>query len=370
MSGYIKMTLAERVAGKLRQEIGERRWGRELPGIRTLADEMGVSKATMTKALQVLEAWGVVEPVVKGKARRVVESEVLGQVTGVGATPVACPRVVMLTRISYDRLGRVDREFYGHLLRLFEEQGRRVSVVTAATGDMSEDELRCMVADHPADIYVIWNSGEHVARWFRQHRIRAVFVGGQFRPGSACLVSFSGQVVVEQALGHLIGLGHRRIVLPRIGKPDDSGGITLAVQRLFKEAGIQFGPYNMPFWDGDPDGFIDLLRRSFQLTPPTALVVWSAPLVPALWSFMIEQGIRCPEDLSVVLLDDNPLLDTMRPQLDVVEKSPKVLASRMAAKVAELALAQVDDETATQSVLIGGKLRVRGSSRSLVAAVK
>ena len=67
-------TLAEQVAEEIRTGLQAGRWTGRMPGLKTLAVELGVNHKTCESALQLLEAEGTLASQGKGLGRRIVKS--------------------------------------------------------------------------------------------------------------------------------------------------------------------------------------------------------------------------------------------------------------------------------------------------------
>lgn len=74
---------------------------------------------------------------------------------------------------------------------------------------------------------------------------------------------------------HLIGLGHRRIVL--LARADrrlpEPGASERAFLNELEAQNIITGAYNLPEWEETASGMGQLLETLFRFTPPTAIIV-------------------------------------------------------------------------------------------------
>ncbi len=115
----------------------------------------------------------------------------------------------------------------------------------------------------------------------------------------------------------LIAQGHHRIVMLTRSQRTGSGpGINERVfLDLLEAGGIPISPYNLPVWENTREGFHHQLSSLFQLTPPTALIVQEAVLFATVRQFLANQGIRVPEDISIICADPNPNFDWQEPTI-------------------------------------------------------
>lgn len=166
---------------------------------------------------------------------------------------------------------------------------------------------------------------------------------------------------VEQAVRHLVELGHRRIA-HLAGPSTLSTGIarTRAFRQWMFELGgelsddliVEAATYSVE--EGARAGRV-LLERA----QPTAVLAGNDQLAVGLLDAMRERGLRCPEDVSVVGFNDMPYMDKLSPPLTTV-RVPHADIGAEAARILLRRLTQgaVDVSTVTMPV----QLRVRGST--------
>ena len=121
--------------------------------------------------------------------------------------------------------------------------------------------------------------------------------------------------VALQAVGHLISLGHRRIAMIRTS--DTTGAArsadverTLGYRDALTQAGIDYrDDYLVTRVLGVRAGAdsIDVLLALDQ--PPTAVFAYSDELAISALHRLGERGVRVPQDLSIVGVDDHPLAE-------------------------------------------------------------
>jgi DNA-binding LacI/PurR family transcriptional regulator len=119
------------------------------------------------------------------------------------------------------------------------------------------------------------------------------------------------------AVGHLVSLGHCRIVMltrEERRKPTP-GFLEQAFLNELEAQGIPTGPYNLPDWDETPEGFHRLLDSLFLHSPPTALLIQGAQLTVAVLQHFTERGITAPRDVSLVCMDPDPAFVWCQPSI-------------------------------------------------------
>jgi DNA-binding LacI/PurR family transcriptional regulator len=135
---------------------------------------------------------------------------------------------------------------------------------------------------------------------------------------------------IAAATSHLLSLGHRRIVLPlppqtpREGPP---GRFESAFRARMEAAGARVSAdYNLPILQGDPASWQQLLHTLFTITPPTAFILYNGTEAAGLCWFLQRRGLRIPEDVSLVVEADEPVLQWLFPEPSRIEFSPIKLA--------------------------------------------
>jgi LacI family transcriptional regulator len=159
------------------------------------------------------------------------------------------------------------------------------------------------------------------------------------------------------ATRHLLGLGHKRIVLyiadeirPHISVEERTQGYKNAM----REAGLEDA---IAVWHCDTDAAIGRLLGP---DPPTAMIgychVEALQITHAAWS----HGLSIPADLSLIAFNDMGMTMCMTPPLTVVGFD----TNEMGRIGAQLLVSQMGDAAATEpiSVVLSQKLVVRGTT--------
>jgi LacI family transcriptional regulator len=170
---------------------------------------------------------------------------------------------------------------------------------------------------------------------------------------------------IALAVGHLADLGHERIAHLAGPKETTSGrwrreGFRAAMRGrgLKVPAGSirQAGAFTER---AGHDALIGLLDAGI---PFTAVVAANDLLALGTYSALAERGLRCPDDVSVVGFNDMPFADRFAPPLTTVHIPQHELGSR----AADLLIEQVAEERPPgQPVVVDVKLAVRSSTRRL-----
>ena len=155
-------SLVERTTGVLRERIGEGRYGDTLPGEPRLAAQLSVARATLRKALDALADGGCISASLTGKPRRVLVTSRDSKVLGTRSVGVLIPRPL-------DALFVATQHFLRDLAAVTAPDGITfVYHYSAATGHSRPGRLlKALLAEHPADLWLIYEASKPVARFFR-----------------------------------------------------------------------------------------------------------------------------------------------------------------------------------------------------------
>jgi LacI family transcriptional regulator len=167
---------------------------------------------------------------------------------------------------------------------------------------------------------------------------------------------------VEQAVKHLAGLGHRR-VLHLAGPQTTSTGVVR--MRAFTNAVREYGLDEDPaltaaceLW-AEGEGARVLREVLDAGTEFTAVVAGNDLIALGCYDVFRERGLSCPEDISVVGFNDMPLLDKLRPPLTTVG----IPHHQVGVEAARMLLEAINEpDRPTRSVLLPVSLVVRGST--------
>lgn len=166
---------------------------------------------------------------------------------------------------------------------------------------------------------------------------------------------------VEQAVRHLLELGHRRI--GHLAGPSRlSTGVvrTRAFRQWIFELGgdlsdnltIECETYSVE--EGARAG-----RKLLDSASPTAVIAGNDQLAVGLLDVMRERGLRCPEDVSIVGYNDMPYMDKLSPPLTTV----RVPHADIGAEAARILLRRLDQQSMDAgTVSLPVHLQVRGST--------
>ncbi len=323
--------------------------------VRDVAELAGVSTATVSRALHG-------NPSISAATRVKVEqaAEQLGYTIAAAASDRARVAVVM----PY-----IDRWYFAQVLDGVERAfaGKGIVVLIHRLLDL-DDRRRALLGDIPrreADGVLLVNvpPAPDEAQLLADRRIPLVLLG-------ACLpgvhsVEIDDVAAARSATNHLLGLGHRRLGLvsgrpferiPFTAPPERKRGFLLAL----KEAGVPWDPNLEVSADFSVRGAqrvaLALLEREDR---PTAVFAESDEMAFGVMAAARSLGLRIPEDLSIVGIDDHDISESMG--LSTVAQPVRTLGELAALQLAGL-IGHHWDAHAAQRVVVPTLLVVRAST--------
>jgi DNA-binding LacI/PurR family transcriptional regulator len=182
------------------------------------------------------------------------------------------------------------------------------------------------------------------------------------------VVKLDNVLGTRMATEHLIGLGHRRIAvltgIPGLATSEDR---LAGYHEALRSAGIAPNPALELKGDYDQGiAFASTVAAMSGEQPPTALLSFSNMMTVAALHALRHLGLRAPEHLSLIGIDDFEGADLFDPPLSVVETPLRAMAQRSI----ELLLEQIAGRSkpSGKREIYLPKLLIRGSCRAVGAA--
>jgi len=311
-----KLSAAEQTATHLRDWLLNQNATNKIPGVDRLSSELGVSRDTVRRALILLEKSGIIRSGGKGKPRAIVNDPTLESEQ---------PNKSKVLRVKiFPDMNMEQQASYvvAHALKLQQqltEVGCHCQFTDRALSDFDHQPQRISryVADNEADVWIVISAPCDVLEWFEQQSFVTIAWDGRHRhlslPGSGSnLVP-----AIREATRHLISLGHRRIAYlapPIIRQPSISTSGQAFLEELNTRGGSTASSYHLPEFPSDPHGMEIALKEMFRVTPPTALIVGMHSYHLTLLSFLRQNNLRVPEDVSIIAGYMDAKLDWMIPR--------------------------------------------------------
>jgi len=275
-----------------------------------IAKASGVSLATASRALN--DAYGVAA----STRQRVLD---IARQLDYVVSPDAARLAGGATRRVALVVPHIERWFFGELVSGLEHElsAAGLDVLLYHVGD-AEDRAE-FFAELPArrkvDAVVVLALpvGESERLRLELMGVTIVAAGGQ--SAAYPYVRIDDEVAARQAVDHLLRLGHTRIGMISAADPDQPGwpslpGRSQGYYAALAAAGITLDERLVITVDWGGTSGADAMARLLSLpTPPTAVYAHSDEVALGAMRTIRRAGLRIPEDISIVGIDDHPLAD-------------------------------------------------------------
>ncbi|MET7280089.1 LacI family DNA-binding transcriptional regulator [Kribbella sp. NPDC005582] len=153
-------------------------------------------------------------------------------------------------------------------------------------------------------------------------------IDGKTQPAGISGVRLLNYEAEHRATRHLIELGHRRIAMVTGAEKNLESARRLEGYRAaLEEAGIELDDRLVERGGFTADGAIAATRRLVQCSGrPTAIVYGSDKMALAGYGVLAAQGLRIPDDISVIGFDDTVDCDLAQPPLSTVAQPVAAMA--------------------------------------------
>lgn len=205
---------------------------------------------------------------------------------------------------------------------------------------------------------------QELAKLLEKVSVPSMVVVRRALDSAAYAVSVDNEKCGYLATGYLLGLGHRSI-----GYVGDLPGVSLADERLagyrraLKEWGVAYDESLVTPGDFYQESGAEAMRRllSKEERQPTAIFAANDLMALGAIEALEQEGLRVPEDFSIVGCDDIPNLHLHRVPLTSVAL-PSIEMGRLAAEKV-IGVLEKDDRLPAQMVL-EPQLKIRGSAKA------
>jgi len=337
---------------------------RKVADIRSVAEKAGVSISTVSRFLN----HKVVSPAAEERIREAVKE--------LAYIPNRIARSLKLRRTNTLGMAIPDitNTFFPEIVKGVEEAARAAgfALVLTNTGEDQESEwerlntLETLRCDGCLLILAPDANGDTERRQrLSDYRLPVVYLD-RSPPFEADMVISDNINGAEEAVRHLVGLGHKNIAFL---------GTTLEVsthrERLqgYRQAMQTAGLPVLPGYEARVAptlaGGVSGVQRLIDLNPrPTAVFIASNKLTIGAMAGITDRKLRCPQDISVIGYDDYEWEEAFRPRLTAVAQPSNLIGQRAAELLISRIVGQKTGEH--EKVVVPSRLVVRESTAPLV----
>lgn len=301
-----RASAAQLAAAELRAEIAAGRWADRLPGARVLAKRLGVSPPTAALALVDLAAEGLLEKTGERKAFRVASHRKSGARSASGGT---AKRLLILTHTETGQITQTSRRTLEKLREQATARGWRVEfqVVDFVHVKRPQRSWDRLIQVEPGTSVIALYGRPALAQWALRRKVRMFFLGGVTEGLPIPMVAVKSARMVETAFERLTSQGHWKIILPLCDRAETyKQTLRQVVRNAVESTGRSFvKSYHTPESDYlTPDVTWRILESLFATDPPTAMVLLDWKELVTAHCFLNRIGMRIPQDVSLILLND------------------------------------------------------------------
>ncbi|MCW1924634.1 substrate-binding domain-containing protein [Luteolibacter arcticus] len=313
MKAVRKHTLAAEAERELRAAILGGQFGKTLPGLRVLAQALGVSPPTVADALKTLVAEGLVTA--GGPRRRM---EVVAE-TGPRELLDRPDRILwFVTAVGVDKATHGITDMTSFLQQMLAGAGWQVRHRVLAFGyseNRSNQWDRMMEAERP-DAMIAWGGRPALAKWATQRKLRTLFVGGATEGKEVTMFAVRSVDMVSHAVAELLALGHRRLFLPMCNRPASTvKAVRQAVAQPLRALGVKGQTKDLVPESSYQGGSVieAMVLQALRSHSPTGWIFFDWREFLAAACVFRDLGLKVPDDLSMIVLSEDPVMTWYRP---------------------------------------------------------
>lgn len=316
-----------------------------LPGERTLASDLQIGRDTLRAALSLLETEGTISQGAHGKRRKILTRQ--------RPKPDAVKRIIFLSPKTLVELPPWMMVEFDILRELLNARGYSLQLVSPKIFHLKNParKLQGLLKDLDAGAWILYQCPFLIQTWFDQQKIPAL-IRGYPQPG--ILIPFldeDWEAAAYHAGTLLKRKGHRRIGLlvpdsPLAGLKAAETGLRMAFPQS------EFADAIVPTIEkGNAESVALSLGRMMRLKkPPTAVLVCRSRQTLSMISWMNQNKLCLPDDLSLVSLAYEPWYEHLNPKPSHYFSDPQSIARTVVKTV--LHLAENQSPSPSQKLLI------------------
>jgi LacI family transcriptional regulator len=300
---------------------------RKAPTIRDVAARAGVSVAVVSRVIN--DGTGPVAPATRARVVEVIDE--LGYRPRLDAKSLSAGNSGALGLILADLANPFFARLADRIVLDARSKGMQVVLMTTQEDETLEAEALDALLDRSVSVVIATPTGANIQKWQRliELGIDVVFVDRSIAAlPQVDVVSIENTGSAEIATEHLVKLGHTRIGFISGPLATSTGTArVMGYQNILKAHELPIDPeliHAVPFrGNGGSDAVGALLGLK---DPPTALIVANTGQVPSAVRRLFQSIVDIPDQLSLVVFDDNPWTELVTPPLTVIRQPIDMLA--------------------------------------------
>ena len=309
-------SMATYAADIVRRLLDAGEWSGELPGERQLSERVGVSRPTLHRALRLLEKEG-----------RLSWRRNAPWVIAEGAAKLARPsrRAVFLSPYKLEELDPFSLHQYALLSGYAAERGLQFELVAlpSVADGTAHRALEALQRKLNPTVWILYRCSPSSQRWFVENRLPAVVMGSSPHELPVRSVDVDYRSVGRHALALLRRLGHSPERIAYLGPEERLVGNVEAETGLLEGAEDGAKPHLHRVPVNDTGTLVATVDRVLAEENPTALVIMRPMHALAVLGHLGRRGVDIPGRLSLLVLDDNPILRHAIPSPSRYVKNPQ-----------------------------------------------
>jgi len=312
----------------MKSRIAQGDWSGDLPGERRIADTLQVGRDTVRLALQQLEKEGVISSAAKGTRRKV-----LAHKSASMGSDQQVIRVGMLSSKNLELLPQPTLLEVDRIRMALASLGGSLAVFSPSWFHSSRPgkRLRELLKEEPCSAWILHRSTAAIQRTMQKAGAPCLIRGYPHEGITLPHLDIDWAAAGRHGAGALWRLGHRRVAV--LTPPDALMGVRAAVHGISSlgEPGFEVIVIEE---DGTAEGTAKALNRVFRTKrPPTAVIASRPRQTVTTLSWLNLQGLRVPDDISLLSLGHEPFLDHMLPEISGYWTSPEMVARRLVRRI-------------------------------------
>lgn len=323
-TAFKRQTLVEQITNRLREDIRNGSLTGQLPPERILCEQLHASRPIVRRAIHHLRDEGMLHLSSRQPAR-IVKSTSQRRRTG------SETKVVLLFAAAPGIISQWPLMVIDQMRREFTDKGIRFDIVMepALGRKQIETHMHRLVSLHRASHWILAGPPLKVQEWFRGKPYSVTSMGNSFPEAHIPYVNDDLRGVTRHAASVFLGLGHRKIVF--LMRDRGLAGEALE-ENGFRDAftADNATACSIIKHQGRVDSIRERLERIFtSQSDVTAILVSHAEDTIVVINWFWEQGIKVPEDVSLISFEWAGFLERIRPRPAWYYSDPKEHARKI-----------------------------------------